>query len=978
MTIKTPRKLIEVALPLDDINVAAAREKSIRHGHPSTLHLWWARRPLAAARAVLFAQLVNDPGYETGAGFTRGVNKKQATLERERLFQIMRDLVKWENTNNSTVLAAARAEIEKSWRETCDLNRKHPQAAELFNPDKLPAFHDPFAGGGAIPLEAQRLGLESHASDLNPVAVLINKAMIEIPPKFAGRAPVGPVPVAAEATARTTREMHEDWSGAKGLAEDVRRYGHWMREQATERIGHLYPKVEITEAMAKERPDLKPLVGQQLTVIAWLWARTVRSPNPAYSTVQVPLASSFLLSTKSGKEAWVEPVIEGDEYRFEVRTAASEDSKPPAKAKGGTKAGGRGSNFICLVSDTPISGNYIKAEGQAGRIGQRLMAVVAEGVRGRVFLSPTMDMEAVAETANPTWKPDGDVPSRLTGGTCVPYGLRRWGDLFTKRQLVALTTFSDLVGEVRERIRLDALAAGTVDGSSNVDTSEVDAKAYSEAVTTYLAFLIGQMANHGASICGWNTANTQMRSVFARQAIPMVWDFAESNPLCDSSGSFNNLFERQIKGFEALGQGGSGSAVQLDAARQVLSSGKVVSTDPPYYDNIAYADLSDFFYVWLRRTLRGMYPDTFATVAVPKEEELVATAYRHGGREGAETFFLGGMTAAMSNLANLAHPGFPVTIYYAFKQSETQDVGTVSTGWETFLAAVIRAGFALTGTWPMRTEKEGRVIGYGTNALASSIILVCRRRPDEAPSISRKDFLRELKAELAEALEAMLGGEGGASPIAPVDLAQAAIGPGMAVFSRYAAVLEANGEAMSVHTALTLINKQVDEVLDPDAVGDLDTDTKFCAAWFKQHGWSAGAFGDANTLAQAKATSVDGVAGAGVIESRGGKVKLLKPADYPADWDPQDDNRTPVWEALHQLIRALNEGGESAAGRLLARMPERAGHMRQLATWLYTLCERNKWAEDARSYNELVTAWHGIEAASHEAGQVNLQGSLDV
>lgn len=972
--IHSPKKLIEVALPLDDINIASAREKSIRHGHPSTLHLWWARRPLAAARAVLFAQMVNDPGYETGQGFTRGVNKKEAARERERLFGIIRELVKWENTNNETVLEAARAEIRKSWRETCELNKKHPQAAELFNPDKLPAFHDPFAGGGAIPLEAQRLGLESHASDLNPVAVLINKAMIEIPPKFAGRAPVGPLPVAAEPTARNTREMHEDWSGAKGLAEDVRRYGHWMRDQAQQRIGHLYPTVEITAAMAKERPDLKPLVGQQLTVIAWLWARTVRSPNPAYSQVEVPLASTFLLSTKAGKEAWVEPVVSGHTYRFEVRTAAAGQGKPPASATKGTKVS-QGA-FRCLMSDTPIKYEYADAEANAGRMGARLMAVVAEGARGRVYLDPSEAMETIARSAQPTWRPDtpcrGTFASNALGRR---YGFNTFADYFTPRQLVALTTFSDLVGEARERIRADALQAGMPDDGRGLDAGGTGATAYAEAVAIYLSFLINQTANHSSSICGWNSANTQMRSVFARQAIPMVWDYAESNPLCDSSGSFNNLFERQIKGFTALGEGVPGTAIQVDAAKQETSRNKVVSTDPPYYDNIGYADLSDFFYVWLRRNLRATFPSLFATVAVPKAEELVATPYRHGSKEGAERFFLDGMTDAMHNVAELAHGAFPVAIYYAFKQSETENAGTSSTGWETFLAAVIRAGFALTGTWPMRTEKEGRVIGNGTNALASSIILVCRRRPDDAPTISRKDFLRELKETLKEALEAMLGGEGGASPIAPVDLAQAAIGPGMAVYSQYAAVLEANGEPMSVHSALTLINKQVDDTLGGE---NFDADTNFCLGWFQDVGWSAGEFGTANTLAQAKATSVAAVEQAGVITAKGGKVKLLKPADYDANWDPREDNRTPVWEALHQLIRALTQGGESAAGTLLARMPERSGDIRRLAFWLYTLCERKGWAEDARGYNELVTAWYGIESASHETGVVNVQTTLDI
>jgi putative DNA methylase len=973
--IKSPRKLIEVALPLDDINAAAAHEKMPGIGaHPRGIHQWWARRPLAAARAVLFAQLVNDPGYQSGEGFTRGVNKKDAARERERLFKIIRELVKWENTNNEDVLNAAREEIRKSWRETCHLNRNHPQAAELFDPDKLPAFHDPFVGGGAIPLEAQRLGLESYASDLNPVAVLINKAMIEIPPKFAGRKPVGPVP-AGEKQA----QMHEDWSGAKGLAEDVRRYGHWMREEAQKRIGHLYPKVKITEAMARDRADLKPYVGKQLTVIAWLWARTVRSPNPAYSDVHVPLASTFLLSTKTGKEAWVEPIVDGKTYRFEVRTSAAGDGKPPQSAKEGTKVS-QGS-FRCLMSDTPIKYDYVDSEANAGRMSARLMAIVAEGDRGRVYLPPTDEMQRIAESAKPAWKPDtlcrGTFASNAQGRR---YGFNAFGDYFTPRQLVALTTFCDLVGEARTRIRTDARAVGMPDDGIGLDAGGTGASAYAEAVATYLAFAIDRLADYNSSIATWKPSGEQVMQTYKRQAIPMTWDFPESNVLADKAICWVKAVKYEADNLISVGTTAAsvpGNAEQLDAVAAPVV-GRLVSTDPPYYDNIGYADLSDFFYVWLRRSLRDTYPKLFATVAVPKAEELVATPYRHGGKEGAEKFFLDGMTAAMHNLSECSHQAFPISIYYAFKQSETEEAGTTSTGWETFLAAVLRAGFAIGGTWPMRTELGNRMIGSGTNALASSIILVCRRRAADAPSIARRDFLRELKSELKEALEAMLGGEAGISPVAPVDLAQAAIGPGMAVFSKYSAVLEADGSPMSVHTALTLINKQVDEVLDPDAVGDIDADTRFCAAWFKQYGWSAGPFGDANTLAQAKATSVDGVRDAGVIESGASKVRLLKPAEYPADWDPREDNRTPVWEALHQMVRALTQGGESAAGALLARMPERSSHIRQLATWLYTLCERKGWAEDARGYNELVTAWSSIEIASQDAGEINVQTSLDV
>jgi len=962
--IKAPKKLIEVALPLDAINEAAAREKSIRHGHPSTLHLWWARRPLAAARAVIFAQMVNDPGYERALG--RGVNKEKAQAERERLFRIIEDLVKWENTNNEEVLERAREEIRKSWRETCALNRNHPQAAELFDPDKLPAFHDPFAGGGAIPLEAQRLGLESYASDLNPVAVTINKAMIEIPPRFAGQAPVGPLPPGEH-----QRRLHEDWRGARGLAEDVRRYGAWMRAEAEKRIGHLYPPVEITPELAAGRPDLAPLVGQRLTVIAWLWARTVKSPNPVFSHVDVPLASTFVLSSKAGKEAYVLPVVEGDRYHFtvKVRGAAGFDEAEYARAKEGTKAAGRGANFRCLLSDTPIGGDYIKAQGQAGRMCARLMAIVAEGARGRVYLAPVQEHEETARQAQPQWKPAGSVPARLTGGTCVPYGLREWGDLFTPRQLVALTTFSDLVGEAIERCRQDALAAGLADDGISLDQGGRGALAYAQAVGVYLAFAEDKCSDYWSSICTWHNSGEKMRNTFGRQAIPMTWDFAEANPLCESSGNWMAMVDWSWKALAHTPASQEGFALQADAQTQTLSYNKVVSTDPPYYDNIGYADLSDFFYVWLRRALKPIFPNLYATLAVPKAEELVATPYRHGSREAAERFFLEGMKKALKNLAEQAHPAFPVTIYYAFKQSETQDeAGTSSTGWETFLQAVLDAGFALTGTWPMRTELGNRMIGSGTNALASSIVLVCRKRAADAPVVSRREFLRELNATLPEALEAMTRG-GAHSPVAPVDLSQAIIGPGMAIFSQYAAVLEADGTPMSVRTALALINRFLAE-------DDFDHDTQFCLHWFEQHGWASGKYGEADVLARAKGTSVDGLVAAGVVESARGELRLLKWHELPADWSPEHDTRVPVWEALHQLIRALNQEGEAAAGRLLARMPERADPVRTLAYRLYTLCERKGWAEEARAYNELVTAWSEIERAAGEVGVANTQPDL--
>jgi putative DNA methylase len=972
-SVKSPKKLIEVALPLDAINIAASKEKSIRHGHPSTLHLWWARRPLAAARAVLFAQLVNDPGYERH--LQRGVNKEEAVKERERLFGIIEKLVLWENTNNEAIIAEASAEIWKSWRETCALNRNHPEAAELFNPEKLPAFHDPFAGGGAIPLEAQRLGLESYASDLNPVAVTINKAMIEIPPKFSGRVPVGPLP-----DGEKQGRMAETWPGVSGLAEDVRRYGVWMRTEAEKRIGHLYPKIKITQEMAKERPDLEPLIGESLTVVAWVWVRTVRSPNPAYSDVHVPLASTFMLSNMAGKEAYVEPVIKNNSYSFSVRTGAPSE---PEAVRAGTKLA-RGASFRCLLSGTPISSDHVKAEGTAGRMDSRMMAIVAEGNRCRVYLSPTKEMEEIAGQAAPSWKPSTELAPDLRALWTPPYGLSTYGDLFTPRQIVALTTFSDLVEEARVQVMRDAVAAGMPPDERGLEEGGMGAQAYSDAVAVYLAFLVSKLADKGSTICTWDMGPVSSRTAsgrsarvatvrvtFSRQGLPMTWDFAEVNFFSESVGAIETVLKTLCAAIQYLpAHAQPGSSRQMDAATiSSVPQYPIVSTDPPYYDNIGYADLSDFFYVWLRRSLKQMFPQLFATLAVPKAEELIASPYRHGNKEKAESFFLEGMSKAIHNLAERAHPAFPVSIYYAFKQSDTTDKdGTSSAGWETFLGAVLRAGFTLTGTWPMRTELGNRMIGSGANALASSIIMICRKRALDAPTISRREFIRELNAALPESLIEMTGG-GVNSPVAPVDLSQAMIGPGMAIFSKYSAVLESDGKPMSVRTALQLINRFLAE-------DDFDHDTQFCLRWFEGYGWNEGKYGEADVLARAKGTSIGDLNESGVVESGGGKIRLLRWTGLAKDWIAQKDNRTPIWEGLHQMIRALNQDDESAAGDLLARMPMRAEPIRALAYRLYTLCERKGWAEDARSYNELIGAWSAIERAANESGQLYSQPEL--
>lgn len=943
-TIKAPKKLIEVALPLDEINAASAREKSIRHGHPSTLHLWWARRPLAAARAVIFSQLVNDPSWkwemEHPGEIPPGHLKASWAASRKRLFRIIEDLVLWENTTNEAVLERARDEIRKSWLEVCELNKDHPEASELFDPENMPGLHDPFAGGGAIPLEAQRLGLKAYASDLNPVAVLINKAMIEIPPKFAGMPPVNPEARSGIGSASGT------WNGATGIAEDVRYYGERVRKVAEKRIGELYPSINVTEEMGNKRTDLKQYVGQKLNVIAWIWARTVKSPNPAFSHVDVPLVSNFVLCSKKDKGAYVKPLVEGDRYSFEICMGV-----PPEKSKSGTKASGRGANFNCMISGSPIDGDYIKAEGKAKRMGSRLMAIVAEGARGRVYISPTTEAEAVAFSAQPSWSPSGKVPPRLTGGTCVPYGLEEWGDLFTSRQLVALSTFSEVIAEVKEVIITDSELADFRDEQERIE--------YSDAICIYLSFALDRLCDLSSTISTWIHKLEAVRGTFGRQAIPMTWDYCECNPITDKWSGGVDWVCRVIQNFVSPVEG---SSEQADAQTQKISAGKFISSDPPYYDNIAYADISDFFYVWLRKTVKPIMPSLFGTIAVPKQEELVAASYRHGTREKAESFFLSGMTEAMSSLSKQANESAPLTIYYAFKQSDTKEnEGTTSTGWVTFLEAVQRAGLQLCGTWPMRTERGVRMVANDKNALASSIILVCRKRPDDAPTTSRRAFIRELNRVLPDALDEMTKGSGDEqSPVAPVDLSQAIIGPGMAVFSKYSAVLEADGSAMSVKTALQLINRFLAE-------DDYDADTSFCLHWFEQYGWKDGIFGEADVLARAKGTSVDGVNAAGVIASGSGQVRLLKWADYPTDWEAAKDKRLPVWEALHQLIRVLKQGGESEGGIVLAAVADKAEAIRQLAYRLYTLCERKGWAEDARAYNELITSWTALESAAANA-----------
>ncbi|OCB34494.1 hypothetical protein A9X02_22590 [Mycobacterium malmoense] len=908
------RKLIEVALPLEAINRAAAEEKSVpRKGHPATLHLWWARRPLAAARAVLFAQLVDDPSAHPEEFPTEELQRK----ERDRLHKLIERLVRWENTRDAKLFAEAHQEILKCANGA------------------PPTILDPFCGGGTIPLEAQRLGLATYASDLNPIPVLITRALVELPTKFHNRPPI--FPGLADAEIR-------DWTGTAGLAADVREYGAWIREEAQARIGHLYPTAE----------------GH--TVVGWIWARTATCPNPA-CRIELPLVRSWWLAKKKGRETYIKPSIVDDpshpsglRVKFEIGRGAA---GAPREGTDGTVAR---TGAICIGCRTPVSFKYIRAEGVADRLGQQLMAVVAEGARSRAYLPPDDFQRDAALGANPGDIPDALIPDQALGFRVQAYGMTKWSDLFTRRQLVALTTFSDLIKEARQRV---------VDDGGSQD--------YADALTTYLSFLISKLADWLSAFCAWMAPVEKVRDTFARQAIPMVWDFMEINPFSNSVGNASAHFEWITRALSTLPAYSTNASVRQGDALDLVAQTAVISTDPPYYDNIGYSDLSDYFYVWLRRTLRDIYPDLFGTVLVPKAQELVANPFRHGGKEGAKAFFENGFREVFARARTTAVSDYPTTVYYAFRQTEGGIDGEASSGWETLLEGMIRSGWEITATWPMRSERSGRMISVGTNALASSIVLSLRPRPSEATTTDRRGFIAALDTELSAALRRLQQGQ-----IAPVDFPQAAIGPGMAVFSRYTAVLEPDGSQMSVRSALARINEILDRVLN-EQEGDFDATSRFAIAWYRQHGYSVGKYGDAELLANARGVVVQALDRAGVLVGRGGKVNLIKPDDLIPDYDVVADLHTSNWEALHHLIKVLEREGIERAGEFLRAALSRtdgiidADLIKELAHLLFRIGEGNGWTKDALSFNNLVTSWPEIldAARSESKHDSGVQSALD-
>ena len=859
---------------------------------------------MAAARAVIWASLVDDPSGD------ESLTPDEQETERQRLFGILERLVKWENSNNPEVMAEARAEIDRCF------------------PEGPPPILDPFAGGGAIPLEAQRLGLKALAGDLNPVAVLINKAMIEIPPRFAGMTPVHPD---IDKTLTT-------WERAQGLAADVEAYGRWIRDEAERRIGHLYP-------------DATGPNGEKLTPIAWIWARTVESPDPSWSG-HVPLVTSWTLAKRPGKpRVWIEPIIDRDEQtiRYEVRESGGPIHERTIDRGGGT----------CIATGAAMPFSYIRSEFQAQRMGQHLMVIACEG-EGRSYVVPEQsDLVDIGERKfNQSLSGEiFDWPGRTN---VVRYGMEKWNELFAPRQLTALTTFSDLLREVVEQVTADALAVGMPDDGIRLRDGGRGAVAYADAAVTYLAFAIDKMADLGNSLVRWEPVAQCPRQLFGRQSIPMVWDFAEANPFSSSSGSFMTCLSGTLKGLQSIGLvlGREAEVLQRDAPALVESSnGVLLSTDPPYYDNISYADLSDFFYVWLRRNLSDVWPDECSTLLTPKAEELIANRYRIGSKQEAEEHFEAGMARFMSTISTAQYDDAPATIYYAYKATETVDGLVRSTGWDTFLQAVVDAGLHVNATWPLRTENASRLVAQGANALASSIVLACRPRSTSASLATRGEFIAALRAELPESVRILQSGN-----IAPVDMAQSTIGPGIRVFSRYAKVVEADGSSMPVSAALAIINDVLGEVLDGEEA-ELDADTRFALTWFSEFGFNPGPAGDADSVANAKNTSLAGIEESGIGEARAGQFRLYERSELAPDWSPAEDSRLTVWEAMQYLIAAL-ERSESEAAELLHTLGGYGERARQLAYLLYQKANDKGWAAEAGAYNGLITAWPNLRTGA--------------
>lgn len=880
-----PKKLIEVALPLAAINEGSKpeTENPFLKGHPRAIHNWWARTPLSVSRAILFSQLIDDPGD--------GLPPKEARKAREELLDFVADLATWSATKDKKIINRAREMICQQFK------------------GNMPEFWDMFAGRASIPLEAQRLGLKVTSSDLNPVAITIQRALLEFPPKFKDSAPVHPFD-------KNDMLRITGWKGTAGLAEDIRWYGKWVCQKAAKKLEKLYPKGPR---------------GEQ--VVAWLWARTVKCKNPACGA-EMPLIRSFVLSSKKGKRAFILPNVNKKKKEIDWEIHYGDNPVPEGTVN---RTGAK-----CIFCDGTVDLQYVRDEGKAGRISFTMIAAVAEGNRRRIYLPPLPEQMQAALEAKPEWAPETELPSQALGFRVQLYGMTKHRELFTPRQLTALSTLCDVIAEAHK----------------DITTRAIWGKEYADTLTIYLACALSRLTDYMNNLCIWNATNENIAHLFNRQAVPMVWDFVEGNPI-KGKLSFTVAADWVAGSLESVPVNSQiGRVIQLDARKTPpqFQTPPVISTDPPYYDNIGYADLSDFFYTWLRNILRHIDPQTFATLLSPKEPELIASPHRHNGsNEAAEKHFREGFLLAFKNMYKIANIDVPMTIYYAFKQQEDDtdqdDTQRSSTGWETMLEGLVNAGFQITGTWPVRTTKKARLVAKGTNALASAVVLVARQRSTSAAMATRKEFTSVLRKELPASFAALTQ-----AGIAPVDLAQAAIGPGMAIYSRYSKVIEADGSLMSVRAALQIINQELDAHLSAQE-GELDRDTSWAVAWFEQHGMEEGEFGMAETLSRAKNTAINGLVEAGIITAGAGKVQLIPRDQMQEEWDPVTDKRLTIWEATQQLIRALDQHGESGAALLLKRLGGYGDAARDLAYRLFSICEKKNWPNEALAYNSLVMAW---------------------
>ncbi|OZC29685.1 DUF1156 domain-containing protein [Gordonia polyisoprenivorans] len=904
------RKLIEVSIPLQTINQESVREKQpFTRNHPRSLHPWWSRKPLVIARSVLFAQLVDDPSTRPDLYPT----KDEQQREKKKLFEIMERLAVWENSNNESLLKEAHQKI----LESTDGNP--------------PAVIDIFAGGGSIPLEAQRLGLEAHAADLNPVAVLINKALIEIPSRFIGSPPV---------SLPTTQGTAQIWPRSTGLAEDVQNYGRHLRRLVEQRVQSFYPKKELAD-------------GRTVTVTAWIWARIVTCPNPE-CRIDMPLTSKWWLAKKKGKEAFVAPIINGTHVTYRV---TNDHSLFPKTGSDGT-VGRHGA--ICIRCGAAVDFSYIRAEGQAGSLRERLIAIAAEGPdKRRIYLSADDSDQESAETTISVNRPLGKLPDKALGFRVQAYGFKNYADLFSNRQAAFLEALFGELETVRTMVQKDALAADMPPGEP-LDKGGSGANAYAEAVTVYLALAASRYSEMSSTLCSWNQTNENIRSAFSLHAVPMIWDYAEVNPI--GRISIENSIKAASSTLRNLRPIPGSSAFQEDSQAAALPARAIISTDPPYYASIGYADLSDFFYIWLRSPLKSIYPSLFTTLLVPKQQELVANQFRHHGSTQAREFFVAGFTRVFENLRDNSDGTEVATVYYAQKEGAADLPGTAS-GWETVLEAIIRSGWTVKATWPMRSERPERTVARGSNALASSILLALRPRSTDAPRIDRRGFLSALRNDLPLKLRELQQGS-----IAPVDLPQATIGPGMEVFSQYSQVIDDDGKPMTVSSALQSINAVLDEVLT-ELENDYDKETRFALTWFRQSAFATGRFGDAESVANARGVNLDELQRDGILTKGGGKVALIAPSDMPADYDPSTDTSISQWEVVMHLTRTLADSGVPAAAALLGRVPQSVDWdlCKELASLLFKLAEDQKKTKLAVDFNNLGAAWNDIARQAPES-----------